>query len=99
MDYPTMGLCIAGIAAIAPFIYKMTPAREPKSILSETDLERLDERIKLYERVGRLESQVGAQSNLLQELKSDFKETSVTLFDKIDGLTTVILDRKERPHA
>ena len=90
MDYPTMGLCLGGIAAIAPFAYKLMPQREPRGVLKDADLERLDERVKLYERVASLESSQTHHGEILQGLKSD----NALLFGKLDDLTTLIIEKK-----
>lgn len=81
-----MGLCIAGIAAIAPFLYRLIPERARRPMLTEKDLDALDARVKLYERLKGVEDNYAHTSNLLESLSQDFKTTSTTLFTKIDRI-------------
>ncbi len=90
MNYPEMGLCIAAIAGVAPFAYRLLPERTKKPLLTERDLDALDTRVKLYERLKGVEDNYAHTSKLLETLSEDFKETSTTLFSKIDR----ILERK-----
>ncbi|HLP40979.1 MAG TPA: hypothetical protein VK465_05690 [Fibrobacteria bacterium] len=82
-------------------LFKIIPQRgaQEKGVLKEVDLERLDERVKLYERLKGVEDRQEHGSDLLERLMTDFKDTSGTLFTKIDNLTRIILERKETPHA
>ncbi len=86
MNYAEMGLCIAAIAAIAPFLYRLLPERTKKPALTERDLDALDARVKLYERLKGVEDNYAHTSTLLESLSQDFKSTSATLFTKIDRI-------------
>lgn len=89
MDYPTMGLCIAGIAAVAPFAYKALPQREPKGVLKDADMERLDGRVKLYERLATVENNQKHLGNICEGLRTD----NGLIFSKMDDLKDLIIER------
>lgn len=87
MDYPTMFLAIAAIAAIAPFIYRALPQRAEKGVLKEVDIERLDARVKLYERLSTVENNQTHLSQVCEGLRSD----NGLLFGKLDDLKDIII--------
>lgn len=90
-----MGLCIAGIAAVAPFLYRALPQRPPKANLTENDLGALDARVKLYERLASLESAQAHQGQTMQGLKAD----NALLFGKLDDLKDLIITMKGKDDA
>lgn len=95
MDYPTAGIIVAGIVTVAPFLYRALPQKQKKSVLGEADLDALDARVRLYERLKGVEDAQGHQGDMLITLTSDFKETSGTLFAKIDDLKDLILKDRQ----
>lgn len=94
MNYAEMGLCIAAIAAIAPFAYRLLPERAKKPMLTEKDLDALDARVKLYERLSRVEDRQAIQGEQFQEFRTEFKSDVTLLFSKIDDVKDTIM--KER---
>ncbi len=91
-----MGLCLGGIAAVAPFAYRLMPERTKKSVLTEADMEALDARVKLYQRMQTVEDNQKHHSEGLRTLQSDFNTTSSLLFQKIDGIKDILIkDRSE----
>ncbi len=92
MDYPTMGLCIAGMGVIAPFAYRLLPQRQEKGALKEADLDRLDVRVKLYERLSTVENNQKHQGEMTAGLQRD----NSLIFEKLDDLKDLINERKER---
>ena len=92
MDYPQMGLCIAGIAAITPFIWRVLPQREAKGILKDADLDRLDDRMKLYDRLLTVEINQKNQADMTAGLQRD----NSLIFGKLDDIKDRLFNEKAR---
>lgn len=88
MDIGTAAvICGIGIPSLG-LLYKIIPSRLPeKGVLKEADFERLDGRVKIYERVASLESSQAHHGELLAGLKAD----NGIIFEKIDDLKDLIL--------
>lgn len=91
MDWPTMGICIAGMGVIAPFAYRLLPERTKKPVLTEADLEALDARVKLYQRMQTVENNQVHQGDMIKSLTTDFSTTSTLLFQKIDAIKDLLI--------
>jgi hypothetical protein len=91
MDYPTMGVCIAGAGVIAPFVYRLLPQREAKGVLKDHDLDRLDSRVKLYDRLLTVENSQTHHGEIMSGLQRD----NSLIFSKLDDLKDLIIRNKE----
>lgn len=92
MDYPTMGLCLGAMAVVAPFVYRLLPQKGEKGVLKEPDLERLDARVKLYERLATVENNQKHLGQVCEGLRSD----NGVIFKKIDDLKDLIIEQNKK---
>lgn len=86
-----------GIPALG-LLYKFIPQRAAKEtgVLKEMDFDRLDEKVQLYTRLGRVEDKQATQGTLLQDLRQDVKSDINLLFKKMDDLKDLVIERTEK---
>jgi hypothetical protein len=94
MDNTTAIAIAAGLGIPAlGLLYKFIPQRSsaPSGILKDADIDRLDARVKVYERLAVVESN---QDHLGQGLEG-LRQDNALIFSKIDGLKDLIIEQQK----
>lgn len=77
-----MGLCLGAVAAITPFMWRILPQREQKGMLKDHDLDRLDAKVKVYERLATVENNQSHATKSMEGLQRD----NSLIFEKLDDI-------------